>query len=105
MAAHEAEALVDDVEDAARVGVAGSLGLALQDLVDQDVLALGGRRLELEVARDLPELCDAHLAKVADLKVVAFAGGLEFLLLFELRDGGASATSADGVAAARTTVA
>ena len=41
VAAQEAEALVDDVEDAARVGVAGALGLALEDLVDEVVLALG----------------------------------------------------------------
>ena len=53
VAAHEAEALVDDVEDAAGVGVAGALGLALQDLVDEVVLALAGLGVELELLRDL----------------------------------------------------
>ena len=42
VAAHEAEALVDDVEDAGGVGVAGALGLALEDPVDEVVLALVG---------------------------------------------------------------
>ena len=56
MAAHEAEALVDDVEDAARVGVAGALGLALEDALDEVVLALLGAGLELEVAADRAEL-------------------------------------------------
>ena len=50
VAAHEAEALVDDVEDAGRVGVAGALGLALEDLVDEVVLALAGGGVELELA-------------------------------------------------------
>ena len=44
VAAHEAEALVDDVEDAGRVVVAGALGLALEDAVDEVVLALAGAR-------------------------------------------------------------
>ena len=50
VAAHEAEALVDDVEDAGRVGVAGALGLALEDALDELVLALSAFGLELEVA-------------------------------------------------------
>ena len=50
VAAHEAEAFVDDVEDAAGVGVARALGLALQDLVDEVVLALAGLGVELELA-------------------------------------------------------
>ena len=49
--AHEAVALVDDVEDAEGVDVAGALGLALEDLVDQVVLALGGRVLDVELGR------------------------------------------------------
>ena len=51
VAAHEAEALVDDVEDAGGVVVAGALGLALEDPVDEVVLALAGVGVELEVAR------------------------------------------------------
>ena len=80
---------VDDVEDAGRVGVAGALGLALQDLVDEVVLAVARGRHELEVATDLAELGDAHLAQVADVEVVALARGLELLLLFEFADGSA----------------
>ena len=51
--AHEPEALVDDVEDAGRVVVAGALGLALEDPLDEVVLALLGAGLELEVLADL----------------------------------------------------
>ena len=50
---------------------------------------LGG--LELEVARDLAELGDAHLAEVGDVEVVPLAGGLELLLLLVFGDGGAAA--------------
>ena len=64
VAAHEPEALVDDVEDAGRIGVAGVLGLALEDAIDQLVLALAGGGVELEVAADRAELRDAHLAEV-----------------------------------------
>ena len=93
MAAHEAEAFVDDVEDAAGVVVAGAFGLALEDLVDQIVLALAGSGFELELARDLAELRDAHLAEVGDLEVVPLAGGFDLQLLFVFGDGGAAATS------------
>ncbi len=92
VAAEEAEALVDDVEDAAGVVVAGALGLALQDEVDEDVLALAAGGVELEVARDLAELRHAHLAEVGDLEVVALARGLELLLLLVFGDGGAAAS-------------
>jgi hypothetical protein len=61
--------------------------LALQDLVDELVLAIVGPGVELELAADLAELCDAHHAEVADVEVVALARGLEFLLLLELADG------------------
>ena len=87
VAAHEAEALVDDVEDAGRVVVAGALGLALEDEIDEDVLALAGGGLDFEVAGDLAELGDAHLAEVGDLEVVPLAGGLELLLLLVFGDG------------------
>ena len=89
VAAHEAEALVDDVEDAGRVGVAGALGLALEDPLDEVVLALLGAGLELELAPDLAELGDAHLAEIGDVEVIPLAGGLELLLLLVFRDGGA----------------
>ncbi len=87
VAAHEPEALVDDVEDAGGVGVAGSLGLALEDLVDQLVPAIGAGGVDLELAPDLAELGDTHLAEVADVEVVPLAGSFEFLLLLVLRDG------------------
>ena len=93
VAAHEAEAFVDDIEDAAGVRVAGALGLALQDAIDELVLAIAGGGVELQVPTDLAELGDAHLAKVADLEVVALLGGFELLLLFIFSNGGASAAS------------
>jgi hypothetical protein len=99
----EAEALVDDVEDAGGVVVAGALGLALEDEVDQDVLALATGGVDFEVARDLAEFRHAHLAEVADLEVVPLAGGLELLLLLEFSDGGASAAT-DGCAASGSSV-
>jgi len=52
MAAKEAEAFVDDIEDAARVIEAGTFCLALQDPIDQILLALLGAGLELEIAAD-----------------------------------------------------
>ena len=103
MAAHEAEALVDDVEDAGRVVVAGTLGLALEDEVDEDVLAFAAGGLDFEVAGDLAELRHAHLAEVGDLEVVPLTGGLELLLLFVFGDGRAAA--ADGGASSGSAVA
>ena len=49
------------------------------------------------------ELGDAHLAEVADLEVVALAGGFELLLLFVFGDGGATSAS-DGIPSAGTAV-
>jgi len=45
--------------------------------------------LELQLASDLAELGDAHLAEVADVEVVPLSGGLDLLLLLVLGDGGA----------------
>jgi hypothetical protein len=90
VAAKEAETLVNDVEDAGRVGVSGALGLTLEDPLDEVVLALLGAGLELEIAADGTELRDAHLAEIGDVEVVALARGLELLLLLVLRDGGAA---------------
>jgi hypothetical protein len=83
--------------------VAGALGLALQDQIDQDVLALAAGRVDFKVARDLAEFRHAHLAEVADLEVIPLAGGLELLLLFEFCDGRAS--TADGGASSGSAVA
>jgi len=43
----------------------------------------------LELATDLAELVDAHLAQVADIEVVALARSLELLLFFEFAHRGA----------------
>ena len=83
--AHEAEAFVDDVEDAGRIRVAGILGLALEDPVDEVVLALAGAGIELELATDLAELVDAHLAEIVDVEVVALARGLELPAALRIR--------------------
>ena len=104
MTAEEAEALVDDVEDAGGVVVSGALGLALEDEIDQDVLALAAGGVDFEVARDLAEFRHAHLAEVADLEVVPLAGGLELLLLLEFGDGGASAATDGGAASGSSVV-
>jgi len=74
--AHEAVALVDDVEDARRVGIPCALGLAAQDPVDELDFRLAGDGLEVEVARYLAQLGGAHLLKIGDLDVVPPAGGL-----------------------------
>ena len=49
VAAHEPEALVDDVENPGSVGVAGSFGLPLKDAIDEIVLAVRRGWLELEL--------------------------------------------------------
>ena len=88
VAAHEAVALVDDVEDAGGVDVAGALRLALEDAVDEVVLAIGRNRIEVEVARDGSELRHAHGAQIGDIEVVPLARGFELLQLVVLRHGG-----------------
>ena len=89
MTAEEAEALIDDIEDAARVGITGALGLALEDALDEIVLALLGAGRELQVAADRAELVDGHLAKIGDVQIVPLAGGFELLLFLVIGDGGA----------------
>jgi hypothetical protein len=104
--AHEAVALVDDIEDAGRVVKAGALGLALEDPVDQVVLALVRLHVELELAPDLAQLGDAHLAEIGDVEVIPLAGGLELLHLVVFGHGGAvaAATSAHWCASAGSAV-
>jgi hypothetical protein len=79
--------------------VPGSFGLALEDLVDEVVLALG---VDLELAPDLAKLGDAHLAEIGDVEVVALSRGLELLHLLELADWCAAGDLA--AAAARTAI-
>ena len=103
----EAEALVDDVENSAGVVEARALRLAFQDPLDQVFLALLGAGLELELAADLAELVDAHLAQVGDVQIIAFAGGLELGGLVVFGYGGtahdlAGAATAAGTAITRT---
>ena len=93
--AHEAVALVDDVEDPGRVVVAGALGLALEDPRRRGRPCDPRRsRVDVELAPDLAELGDAHLAEVGDVEVVPLAGGFELLQLFVLGDRCAAAATA-----------
>ena len=56
--AQEAVAVVDDVEDAGRVDLAAALDLALEDVLDEVVLAHLARVVDLELAADLDELVE-----------------------------------------------
>jgi hypothetical protein len=59
VAAHETEALVDNVEDAGRVAVAGQLALAGQDAINH--LFRAGRVLDhFEVMSDGLEIVGVH---------------------------------------------
>jgi hypothetical protein len=82
--------------------MAGALGLAAEDPVDQVVLALAGAGVDLEIAPDLAQLVDAHLAQVAHFEVVALARSLELLHLVVFGYWGAAA--AHGHAAAGSSV-
>ncbi len=101
MATHEAVALIDDVEDARGVGMAGTLGLGLEDSIDEVVLPIGAPGLHLQVAADLAELRDTHLQEIGHVEVIALARGLEFLHFVEFADGRAT----NRVATSRATVA
>ena len=102
MAAHEAVALVDDVEDAEGVVEARALGLGLEDLVDEVVAALGRLAVDVELGADLAQLLDGHLAQVADVQVVALARGLELgdlVLLGHRQAAGLGSTARPSIAA------
>ncbi len=101
MAAHEPEALVDDVEDAGRVDVAGALALALEDPVDELLAPFLRGRLDLEIAADGAQLRHAHRAQIRDVEVVALARGFELLHLVVF----AYRRAADGHAATRPPIA
>ena len=91
VAAHEAVALVDDVEDAEGVVQAGALGLGLEDLVDEVVAC--ARVGSPSISRRAPtssSSVDGHLAQVADVEVVALARGLELGDLVLIGDGQAA---------------
>ena len=65
-----------------RVGVAGSLGLALEDPIDEVVLALADAAASSSSSRPTgAQLGDAHRAEVADVEVVALARGFELRAL------------------------
>ena len=93
VAAQEAVALVDDVEDPGHVGLAEPLGLALEDGVDEVVAALDVGRLDLELLRRGAKLGRAHVAQLgrADLRALVDAA----VQLVDLGEaGGASALGA-----------
>src|SRR5205814_6743833 len=98
-------ALVDDVEDAAAVGEAGVLGLALQDPIDEIVLAIVRVGIDLELAADLAELGDAHLAEIGDVDVVSLSRGFELLELLMFCYWKSSATTTKGRATTGTAIA
>ena len=101
VAAHEAEALVDHVEDPGGVVVAGALGLALEDPVDEVVAALAGGRRDIEVETDGAELLLGHLPQVGDVQIVPLSGGLDLLELLGLGD---RRTTGDGRSTTRTAI-
>ena len=71
--AQEAEAVGQHFEHAFREDEAALLGLRLQDLEDQLLLAHAGRAGDGHVLGDLRELLDAHVLQIGDVQ--AFAGG------------------------------
>ena len=87
MPAHEAEALAHDVEDAARVGMAGALVVALEDGPTRSSLRSWVPVSSSRSGVSSRELGDAHLAEVGEHRGRPLAGGLEFLLLLELETG------------------
>ena len=91
MTSHEAEAFVDDVEDAGGIRMPRALGLALEDAIDEVFLAVLRPGFELELAPDGSQLGDAHRAEIGDVEVVALARGLELLHLVVFGDGRAGA--------------
>jgi len=64
----------------------GALRLALQDAPDEIVLALTGRRLELELTADGLEFGDRHLVELGVVEVVALASGLDLGELLVIGD-------------------
>ena len=68
--AQEAEAVGQHFEHAFREDEAALLGLRLQDLEDQLLLAHAGRAGDGQVLRDLRELLDAHVLQIGDVQAL-----------------------------------
>ena len=66
--AQEAEAVGQHFEHAFREDEAALLGLGLEDLEDQLLLAHPGRAGDLQVLGDLGEMLDAHLLQLVDVE-------------------------------------
>ena len=73
--AQEAEAVGQHLEHAFREDEAALLGLRLQDLEDQILLAHAGRAGDVQVLGDLRELLDAHVLQIGDVEALARAPG------------------------------
>ena len=71
--AHEAVAVVDDVEDAGGVRLAAALDLALEDFVDQVVLAHVARISDVQIAADLDQLVEVLVVEFVDIHCLLFA--------------------------------
>ena len=75
--AQEAEAVGEHFQHAFREDETALLGLRLEDLEDQLLLAHAGRAGDLEVLGDLGEMLNRHLLQIGDVQALALA----FLLL------------------------
>ena len=99
--AQEAEAVGQHFEHAFREDEPALLGLRLQDLEDQLLLAHPGRAADGQVLRDLRELLDAHVLQIGDVQPLAGPA----LSLRRRRALAAAAAAAAAVAAACATAA
>src|SRR5207245_6831306 len=79
--AQEAEAVWQYLEHAFRENEPALLGLRLQDLKDQILLAHAGGARHREVFRDLRELLDAHVFQIGNVQALTGAALLLLLLL------------------------
>ena len=71
--AQESEAVGQHLEHAFREDEAALLGLRLQDLEDQLLLAHAGRAGDVQVLGDLRELLDALVFQIGDVEAAAAA--------------------------------
>ena len=74
--AQEAEAVGQHLEHAFREDEAALLGLRLEDLEDQLLLAHAGRAGDVQVLGDLRELLDAHVLQLGDVQALAAAAAV-----------------------------
>jgi len=93
VAAHEAETLVDDVENPGGVGVAGQLALPDQDAIDELFPCRWARPPSRGSRADGLELVDVHLAELGDVELAAVAL-LVFVIIAHGRAAGGAASRA-----------